>query len=75
MGSPELRVGVGARDVACSDGPSFLAHMVSKNSLNSTIYLWGRSGRGHCRKISADFREISANFPQTFRTLSRRNKT
>ena len=34
------------------------------------IHLWGRSGRGHCRKMSANFREISANFPQNFRTLS-----
>ena len=41
----------------------------------SAINLWGRSGRGHCRKFSANFREISANFPQNFRTLSWRNKT
>ena len=41
----------------------------------SAINLWGRSGRGHCRKISANFRESSANFPQNFRTLSWRNKT
>ena len=31
------------------------------------IHLWGRSGRGHCRKCSANFREIS--------TLSWCNKT
>ena len=43
--------------------------------LLSAVNLWGRSGRGHCRKISANFREISANFPQNFRTLSWRNKT
>ena len=42
---------------------------------SSAINLWGRSGRGHCRKFSATFREISANFPQNFRTLSWRNKT
>ena len=41
----------------------------------SAISLWGRSGRGHCRKFSANFREISANFPQNFRSLSWRNKT
>ena len=41
----------------------------------SAIHLWGRSGRGHCRKFSAHFCEISANFPQNFRTLSWRNKT
>ena len=34
----------------------------------SAIHLWGRSGRGHCRKISA-------KFPRNFRTLSWRNKT
>ena len=29
----------------------------------SAIHLiWGRSGRGHCRKFSATFREISATF-------------
>ena len=31
----------------------------------SAIHLWGRLGRGHCRKFSA----ISANFPQTFRRI------
>ena len=31
----------------------------------SAIHLWCRSGRGHCRKISANFRD----FPQNFRTL------
>ena len=40
----------------------------------SAINLWGRSGRGHCRKFSANFRKISANFPQNFRTLSWRNQ-
>ena len=35
----------------------------------SVLHLWGRSGRGHCRKFSANFCEISANFPQNFRTL------
>ena len=34
---------------------------------DSTVHLWGRSGRGHCRKFSANFRELSAEFPQTFR--------
>ena len=43
--------------------------------ITSAINLRGRSGRGHCRKFSANFREISANFPQNFRTLSWRNKT
>ena len=33
------------------------------------LRVWGRSGRSHCRKFSEDFREISANFPQNFRTL------
>ena len=33
-------------------------------------HLWGSSGRGHCRNISANFIEISANFPQNVRTLS-----
>ena len=28
----------------------------------SAIYLWGRSGRGHCRKCSQIFRKISTNF-------------
>ena len=32
----------------------------------SAVNLWGRSGRGHCRKFSANFREIS----QTFRRIS-----
>ena len=50
-------------------GPVFLSPE------NSAVNLWGRSGRGHCRKFSANFREISANFPHPFRTLSWRNKT
>ena len=41
----------------------------------SAIHLWGRSGRGHCRKVSANCCKISAPFPQNFRTLSWRNKT
>ena len=41
----------------------------------SAINLWGHSGRGHCRKFSANFHEIYANFPQNFRTLSWRTKT
>ena len=32
----------------------------------STVHLWGHSGRGHCRKISANFHEISAEFPHPF---------
>ena len=37
---------------------------------NSAVHLWGRSGRGHCRIFFRNLREISANFPQNFRTLS-----
>ena len=39
------------------------------------IHLWSRSRRGHCRTFSANFHEISANFPQNFLTLSWCNKT
>ena len=34
----------------------------------SAIHLWGRSGRGHCRKFSANFRKLSAEFPHPFLT-------
>ena len=40
-------------------------------SEKSTIHVWGRSGRGHSRKFSAN----SARFPRTFRNLSWRKKT
>ena len=36
--------------------------------------IWGRSGRGHCRKCSANFCDNSANIPQNFHTLSGRNQ-
>ena len=36
-------------------------------SLKSAIHLCGRSGRGHCRKMSR-------KFPQSFRALSSHNK-
>ena len=41
----------------------------------SAIHLWGRSGRGHCRKfsafreISATFRRISAPFPDAIKRI------
>ena len=41
----------------------------------SAIHLWGHSGRGLCRKHSANFCKHSENFPQNFRTLSWRNTT
>ena len=40
----------------------------------SAIHWWGRSGRGHCRKLSANCPRTFSNFPQNFRTLSCRNK-
>ena len=35
---------------------------IQNNGRSSAIHLWGRSGRGHCRKISANFRKMSATF-------------
>ena len=35
----------------------------------SAIHLWGRLGRGHCRKCSANFCEISAPFPDTIKAF------
>ena len=35
----------------------------AKGSLFSAIHLWGPSGRGHRRKISTNFRELSATTP------------
>ena len=57
-----------------SETPCFFQVKIHITKL-TPMHLWGLSGRGHCRKFSANFREISATFRRHFRTLSSRNKT
>ena len=50
-----------------SEGQDWILRLGPLVLLNlSAINLWGRSGRGHCRKFSANFREISTNFSAEF---------
>ena len=41
-------------------------HRPTPFPLGTAIHLWGRSGRGHCRKYSGNFFKVSVNFPQNF---------
>ena len=44
-----------------------LAYLTTSSATpNSTIQLWGRSGRGCCRTLSANFRRLSAEFLHLF---------